>query len=59
MILGLKTALILTGNTFKAAWKLSQNHSEGDRKGVIENLEKAGDDDARIIAGMMRKMMEK
>ena len=45
--------------TIDAAWKLSQNHSEGDRKGVIENLEKAGDDDARIIAGMMRKMMEK
>jgi transcriptional regulator len=52
-------AFRVESRTVDAGWKLSQNHPMSDRKGVVENLEKVGDDDARIMAGMMRKMMEK
>ena len=52
-------AFRVESQTVDAGWKLSQNHPVSDRKGVVENLEKAGDDDARKMAEMMRKMMEK
>ena len=52
-------AFRIESQTLDAVWKLSQNHPLSDRKGVVENLEKAGDDDAVKMAGMMRKMMGK
>ena len=42
----------------EAKSKLSQNRNLEDRKTVIEQLEKAGDDNARAIAAEMRRRLE-
>lgn len=51
-------AFRIEAKTVDAAWKLSQNHPIGDRKGVVDNLERAGDSDAQIMAAMMKRMMK-
>ena len=42
-------------NKIEGKAKLSQNHSFGGRKLVVEKLEKVGSEESRAIAGLMRK----